>query len=240
MYVGSETRSLSEIISDTNILGIIAIIIVMITVYILPIVMACRYKCNNRKLIIIIHIVLTLIGCIFGLPLGSIVSFIMIAVNKKKSQFYENTGKNIAWLHVVLYVCSILALFTPVIKVKSSEDMGLTGITNFNFIFFMRNDELGYLLNEDAMRLTKALLLVIIGIFILGLVLNLIFRDARKLIGINAFLQWINASIMTAFETPFTSYVTEPGTAFILEGLITTVFVVSLYVVVFKTSYVDN
>lgn len=85
MYTGS--YSVADAISGTEVLSVIALIIAGATLWILPIVMACKFRCKNKNLIIILDIVLSFIG------IGSIVAFIMIAVDKKKSEYYENTGK---------------------------------------------------------------------------------------------------------------------------------------------------
>lgn len=133
MYTGS--YSVADAISGTEVLSVIALIIAGATLWILPIVMACKFRCKNKNLIIILDIVLSFIG------IGSIVAFIMIAVDKKKSEYYENTGKNIAWLHIVLYALSILALFTPLAKVKYFENYDVDGITSFNLNFFLGKKE---------------------------------------------------------------------------------------------------
>ncbi len=232
MYTGSY----SESISGATVLEGIALILALATMFILPIVMACRFQCKNRVLIIILHIVLSFFG------IGSIVSLIIIAVDKKKSQFYEDTGKNIARFHIVLYVLSILALFTPMAKVKHLEDYKINGLTSFNLGFFLgKKDELiGQLMNQDDYKLMLIMIWIMIGILTLGLILNLIFRDARKLIGINTILQGVNAVMMMMFVSSFDNGITVPGIAFVWEGLITIVFVISLYIVTLKTSYVDN
>lgn len=234
MYAGS--YSAVDNISGATILWGIALILASATFYILPIVMACRFRCKNRVLIIVLHIVLSFFG------IGSIVSLIMIAVDKKKSQFYEDTGKNIVWFHIILYALSILVLFTPMAKVKHLEDYEINGLTSFNLGFFLgkKYELIGRLMNQDDYKLMLIMIWVIIGILALGFILNLIFRDARKLIGINIILQGVNAGMMMLFVGSFDNGITVPGIAFVWEGLITIAFVISLYIVTLKISYVDN
>ena len=234
MYTGS--YSVADAISGTEVLSVIALIIAGATLWILPIVMACKFRCKNKNLIIILDIVLSFIG------IGSIVAFIMIAVDKKKSEYYENTGKNIAWLHIVLYALSILALFTPLAKVKYFENYDIDGITSFNLSFFLGKKEslIGTFMRSDDYKLIAVLLWIMIAILVIGLIVNLIFRDARKLIGVNAILQSLNSLMIAIFVIPFNNGLTVPDMAFLLNAFILIIFIISLYVTVNKTSYVDN
>lgn len=234
MYTGS--YSVADAISGTEVLSVIALIIAGATLWILPIVMACKFRCKNKNLIIILDIVLSFIG------MGSIVAFIMIAVDKKKSEYYENTGKNIAWLHIVLYALSILALFTPLAKVKYFENYDIDGITSFNLSFFLGKKEslIGTFMRSDDYKLIAVLLWIMIAILVIGLIVNLIFRDARKLIGVNAILQSLNSLMIAIFAISFNNDLTVPGMAFLLNAFISIIFIISLYVTVNKTSYVDN
>lgn len=234
MYTGS--YSVADAISGTEVLSVIALIIAGATLWILPIVMACKFRCKNKNLIIILDIVLSFIG------IGSIVAFIMIAVDKKKSEYYENTGKNIAWLHIVLYALSILALFTPLAKVKYFENYDIDGITSFNLSFFLGKKEslIGTFMRSDDYKLIAVLLWIMIAILVIGLIVNLIFRDARKLIGVNAILQSLNSLMIAIFAISFNNDLTVPGMAFLLNAFISIIFIISLYVTVNKTSYVDN
>lgn len=234
MYAGS--YSAADAISGTEVLSVIALIIAGATLWILPIVMACKFRCKNKNLIIILDIVLSFIG------IGSIVAFIMITVDKKKSEYYENTGKNIAWLHIVLYALSILALFTPLAKVKYLSNYEIDGITSFNLSAFLgkKDSLIGTFMQSDDYKLLAVMLWFMIAILLIGLIVNLIFRDARKLIGVNAILQSFNTLMIAIFAVSFNNGLTVPGMAFLLNALISIVFIISLYVTVNKTSYVDN
>lgn len=234
MYTGS--YSAADAISGTEVLSVIALIIAGATLWILPIVMACKFECKNKKLIIFLNIILSFIG------IGSIVAFIMIAVDKKKSKYYENTGKNIAWLHIVLYALSILALFTPLAKVRYLEDYDIDNVTSFNLSFFLgeKNSIIGTFMRSDDYKLIAVLLWIMIAILVIGLIVNLIFRDARKLIGVNAILQSLNSLMIALFAISFNNSLTVPGMAFLLNAFISIIFIISLYVTANKTSYVDN
>lgn len=220
MYAGSYQQS----ISGTSILGGIALFLALATMFILPIVMACKFQCKNKILIIVLHIVLSFVG------IGSIVSSVMIAMDKKKSPFYEDTGKNIARLHIVLYALSIIALFTPMAKARYLDSYLFDGVTSINLISCLTSGDL----------YVSIITWITIIILISGFIVNLIFRDARKLIGFNTIVQGINAIMMMSFIAGFENEMSVPGMAFVLEGLITIVFVISLFVATYQTSYVDN
>ena len=234
MYTGSYSESMR--ISGITILSALAMIMACATLLILPIVMALKFNCKRKKLIIFLDIILFFIG------IGNIVAFIMIAVDKKNSKYYENTGKNIAWLHIVLYASSILALFTPLAKVKYFENYDINGITSFNLSFFLgkKDSLIGTFMKSDDYKLIAVLLWIMIAILVIGLIINLIFRDARKLISVNAILQTFNSFMITIFAMSFNDSLTVPGMAFLLNALISIIFIISLYVTVNKVSYVDN
>lgn len=201
-------------------------------VYILPIIMACRYKCKNRTLIIILHIVLTLIGFWLSIPIGGIVSFIMIAVDKRKSAFYEDTGKNIVWLHIGLYALSILLLFAPLVDRDILDYVGLE--KRVNILFFLKGNELYSIAGVNILQLVAWCMIVLP---IIGFIVNLIFRDARKLIGANSILQIFIASSMASFHVAFGGYT---GFAITCEAVIILISAISLFISAFLTSYVDN
>lgn len=220
--------------TDTTLLSLIVYWAVSIAVFIMPIIMSCKFQCKKRKLIIILNIALSLFWCLFKLPVAAIVTFIMIAIDKKKSCFYEDEGKRIVWLQIVLYACSVLALFLPIIKLNDNID----GQINFNLISFIENKE-NLISNQNSYILIMILTIMIISI--LGLILNLIFRDARKLIGINALFQLTNISMVSSSALLFDNKgLTFPGVALVLESIITIIFVFSICVTIYKTSYIDN
>lgn len=73
---------------------------------------------------------------------------------------------------------------------------------------------------------------VMLGIIALGFILNLIFRNARKLMGINALFQAIISVITFIFAKSLNNGITFPGTALLLEACITIIFVISLYIII--------
>lgn len=239
MYTGSYSESAR--MSGITILSALAMIMACATLLILPIVMALKFNCKRKKLIILLHIALFFI---MG-PLNSIISFILISIDKKNSEYYasdiyKDTVKNTVWLHIILYVLNVIVLVLPIAKVKYlSEYLEIDDITKFNLgSFIKKKDEL---LEYDAdYEIAFKMLWIMLGIIILGLVINLIIRDARKLVGINTLFQAIISVIMTIFAGSFDNGITVPGIAFLLEAFITITFVISLYIVTSKTSYVDN
>lgn len=203
--------------------------------YILPIIMSTTFRCTNRKWVIL---------SMFIPLVGWILSFYLIYKNKKESKFYEDYGKNFVWLNIILYVCSILALFTPLAKVRLLEKVDINGVTKFNLSFFLgkKDDLIGNLINKDDYKITLIMIWIFIIISIIGLIVNLIIKDARKplLIMVNTTIQMLNASIIFMFAGSFDNPITKPGIAFFWESLIIISFVISLYITVSKTSYVDN
>lgn len=203
--------------------------------YILPIIMSTTFRCTNRKWVIL---------SMFIPFVGWILSFYLIYKNKKESKFYEDYGKNLVWLNIILYVCSILALFTPLAKVRLLEKVDINGVTKFNLSFFLgkKDDLIGNLINKDDYKITLIMIWIFIIISIIGLIVNLIIKDARKplLLMSNTTIQMLNASIIFMFAGSFDNPITKPGIAFFWESLIIICFVVSLYITVSKTSYVDN
>lgn len=203
--------------------------------YILPIIMSTTFRCTNRKWVIL---------SMFIPLVGWILSFYLIYKNKKESKFYEDYGKNFVWLNIILYVCSILALFTPLAKVRLLEKVDINGVTKFNLSFFLgkKDDLIGNLINKDDYKITLIMIWIFIIISIIGLIVNLIIKDARKplLLMSNTTIQMLNASINFMFAGSFDNPITKPGIAFFWESLIIICFVVSLYITVSKTSYVDN
>lgn len=239
MYTGS--YSTSERISGITILNILATIMACATLVILPIVMAIKFNCKRKKLIIILHIVLLFV---LG-PLDGIISFILIAVDKKNSKFYvsdryKDTIKNKVWLHIILYALNILVLFLPMAKVKYlSKYEELDGITSLNLGTFIKNKNALLEINTDY-KIVFNLLFIMLGLMILGITINLIIRDARKLVGINTIFQTIISVMLTMFSASFDNGITVPEIAFLLESFITIIFIISLYKVTSKTSYIDN
>lgn len=203
--------------------------------YILPIIMSTTFRCTNRKWVIL---------SMFIPLVGWILSFYLIYKNKKESKFYEDYGKNLVWLNIILYVCSILALFTPLAKVRLLEKVDINGVTKFNLSFFLakKDDLIGNLIYKDDYKIVLIMIWIFIIASITGLIVNLIFKDARKplLIMVNTTIQMLNASIIFMFAGSFDNPITKPGIAFFWESLIIISFVISLYITVSKTSYVDN
>ena len=238
MYTGSYSESMR--ISGITILSALAMIMACATLLILPIVMALKFNCKKKRLIILLHITLFIIG-----PLNSIISFILISIDKKNSEYYasdiyKDTVKNTVWLHIILYFLNVIVLFLPMAKVKYLSDYKeLDGITKFNLDSLLKNKDELFDINADF-EIVFIFLWFMIGIMILGIIVNLIFRDARKLVGINILFQAIISVIMTIFAGSFDNGITVPGIAFLLEVLITITFVISLYIVTSKTSYIDN
>lgn len=89
-------------------------------------------------------------------------------------------------------------------------------------------------------KLISVLPWIMIAILVIGLIVNVIFRDTRKLIGVNAILQSLNSLMIAIFVIPFNNGLTVPDMAFLLNAFILIIFIISLYVTVNKTSYVDN
>lgn len=242
MYTGSYSESAR--MSGITILSALAMIMACATLLILPIVMALKFNCKRKKLIILLHIALFFI---IG-PLNSIISFILIAVDKKNSKYYANdiykdTVKNIVWFHIILYVLNVLVLFLPMAKIKDlSEYLEIDGVTKFNLGFFIgkKSESINKLVNQDNYKLVMIMIWGMLGIIVLGFIINLIFHDARKLVGVNTLFQAIISVIMTIFAGSFNNGITVPGIAFLLESFITITFVISLYIVTSKTSYIDN
>lgn len=239
MYTGS--YSTSKGISGITILNILAMIMACATLVILPIVMAIKFNCKRKKLIIILHIVLLFV---LG-PLDGIISFTLIAVDKKNSKFYvsdryKDTIKNKVWLHIILYALNILVLFLPMAKVKYlSKYEELDGITSLNLGTFIKNKNALLEINTDY-KIVFNLLFIMLGLMILGITINLIIRDARKLVGINTIFQTIISVMLTMFSASFDNGITVPEIAFLLESFITIIFIISLYKVTSKTLYIDN
>lgn len=243
MYTGSYSASTK--MSGITILSALAMIMACATLLILPIVMALKFNCKRKKLIILLHIALFFI---IG-PLNSIISFILVAVDKKNSKYYaddiyKDTVKNIVWFHIILYSLNILTLFTTMAKVRYLDKLEINGITKFNLSFFLgkKDDLIGNLISKDDYNIVLTVIWIFIIASLIGLVVNLIFRDARKplLLMFNAIIQGINTCIIFMFAGSFDNSITKPGVAFLWESMISIVFVTSLYVAVHKTSYIDN
>lgn len=231
MYTGSYTSALSG--NGTVIFCGIALLLAMITYLILPIIMAVKFNCSNKKLIIILHIALFFILLPLKLSLiNTIISLILIYLNKRNSRYYEDTGKNIAFIQSGLYALSILVLFMPMVKIRMGEE--INGLSSFNIINF------GNLFSEAGYKSGCIAVGFMIGFLILGLILNLIFRDARKLLPINMCIQGINAIMMFVFASAFYDMFTTPGIAFIFEAIIIIASAVILYIITSKVSYIDN
>lgn len=203
--------------------------------YILPIIMSTTFRCTNRKWVIL---------SMFIPLVGWILSFYLIYKNKKESKFYEDYGKNFVWLNIILYVWSILALFTPLAKVRLLEKVDINGVTKFNLSFFLgeKDDLIGNLINKDDYKTISTMICIFIIASIIGLIINLIFRDARKIIllGGNMIIQGLNIFIVYLLTHVFDNFTTIPSTALTLELLIIIVSVISIFVTIYKTSYVDN
>lgn len=202
--------------------------------FILPIVMATTFKCTNRKWVIL---------SMFVPIIGWVLSLYLIYKNKKQSKLYENYGKNIVWFNILLYILSIFTLFMPMAKVRVLDSLKIPGVTNFNLSFFLKNKNelIGEVVKQDEYKILIAMIWIMIISLIIGLILNLIFRDARKtfLLGANMIIQSINTCLIYTLTHIFDNYVTLPGIAFTFELFIITVFVISIFVTVYKTSYVD-
>lgn len=241
MYAGSYSDSLSFSLSFTTILNILAMIMACVSLFILPIVMAIKFNCKRKKIIIILHIALFFVIFI----LNGIVSFILIAVDKKNSKYYvsdryKDTVKNTVWLHIVLYALNILVLFLPMTKVRSLSDYAeFDGITKFNLVSFIKYKDVLLETSKDY-DIAFSLLWIMLGLMILGLVINFVIRDARKLVGINILFQAVNSILIALFSLSFDNSILVPGQAFKLEAFMTIIFVISLYTVTSKTSYIDN
>lgn len=233
MYTGS--YSVLQSISGITILGGLAWFMVLATFIILPIYMACRFNCQKKGLIILSNFI----------PfIGWILCTYLIARDKKQSKFYDDTGKNNVRFHIVMYALNILALFTSMAKVKYLDKLEIDGITKFNLSFFLakKDDLIGNLIYKDDYKIVLIMIWIFIIASITGLIVNLIFKDARKtlLIMVNTTIQMLNASIIFMFAVSFDNPITKPGIAFFWESLIIISFVISLYITVSKTSYVDN
>ena len=233
MYTGS--YSVSQSISGITILGGFAVLLAGATFVILPIYMACRFNCQKKGLIILSNFI----------PfIGWILCTYLIARDKKQSKFYDDTGKNNVRFHIVMYALNILALFTSMAKVRHLDKLEIDGITKFNLSFFLgkKDDLIGNLIHKDDYKIVLIMIWIFIIASIIGLIVNMIFKDARKplLIMVNTTIQSINAFIIFMFTGSFDNSITKPGIAFFWESLIIISFVISLYVTVSKTSYVDN
>lgn len=232
MYVGSYTDYTATQGLGIALFSTVALLIMAATLFILPIVTAVRFNCTNKKMIIILHIVLFFILGSFN----SIVSFILIAVNKKNSRYYEDTGKNIAWFQIGLYALSILALFMPFVKTRSASLTSSEYESRSLFDFLSEN----VLFTEDGYKQIRLIIFALIGVLLLGLVLNLIFRDARKLLAVNVWIPAISSIVMYAFTNAFFNAGLVPGFAFEVESFIIIVWAITSYIVAVRTSYVDN
>lgn len=239
MYTESYSESMK--MSGITVLNILATIMACATLCILPIVMALKFNCKRKKLIIPLHIALFFV---MG-PLNGIISFVLIAIDKKNSKYYvsdrcKDTVKDTVWLHIILYFLNILVLFLPMAKVKHLSDYKeLDGITKLNLSSLLKNkDEL--VERSTDFEIVFYLLWFMIGIMILGIIINLIFRDARKLVGINTLFQTVISVMLTIFSSSFDNGMTVSSIAFFLEAAITIIFIISLYRVTSKTSYIDN
>lgn len=208
---------------------------ISVAYFILPIVMSKTFECTNRKWVIL---------SMFIPLVGWILSLYLIYKNKKESKLYEDYGKNIVWLNIILYISNILALFTPLAKVRLLEEVDINGITKFNLSFFLgkKDNLIGNLINKDDYKIIFTVIWIFIIASIIGLAVNLIFKDARKTIvlGVNMCTQSLNIYIVWLLTHVFDNFLTVPSTAFTLEVLIITVFVISIFVTIYKTSYVDN
>lgn len=203
--------------------------------FILPIVMSTTFRCTNRKWVIL---------SMFIPFVGWTVSLYLIYKNKKESKFYEDYGKNIVWLNIILYASSILALFTPLAKIRLLEKVDINGITKFNLSFFLgkKDDLIGNLIHKDDYKIVLIMIWIFIIASIIGIIINLIFRDARKTIvlWVNMTIQGLSIYIVRWLTYAFDNYITVPSTALTLELLIIIVSVISIFVTIYKTSYVDN
>lgn len=237
MYTGSYSASIK--MSGITILSALAVIMACVTLLILPIVMALKFNCKRKKLIILLHIALFFV---IG-PLNGIISFILITLDKSKSGFYEkNNISGVSSFHVILYVLNILVLFFPIAKVKNFSNYDIDGLTKFNLSFFIgkKSESINNLLNQNDYKLVMIMIWVMLGIMILGFILNLIFRNARKLMGINALFQAIISVITFIFAKSLNNGIIFPGTALLLEACITIIFVISLYIIISIPVNIDN
>ena len=233
MYAGS--YSVLQSISGITILGGLAWFMVLATFIILPIYMACRFNCQKKGLIILSNFI----------PfIGWILCTYLIEKDKKQSKFFEDTGKNNVRFHIIMYALNILALFTSMAKVRHLDSLEIYGITKFNLSFFLgkKDDLIGNLINKDDYKTISTMICIFIIASIIGLIINLIFRDARKIIllGGNMIIQGLNIFIVYLLTHVFDNFTTIPSTALTLELLIIIVSVISIFVTIYKTSYVDN
>lgn len=212
----------------------VALLALCVTLFILPIVCAVKYNCTNKKLIIPIHIVTAL----FMSPFNSIISFVLIAVNKRNSKYYEDTGKNIAWIQCGFYILSFLSLFMPIVKPRNLADFVMDDVQeSYNIIDIISNSEF---FNDELYNVGKFIFVALICLPIIGLILNLIFRDARKLIAVNLWIPLLNSFIVYSLANNFYSMAFMPGSGIGLNSAITIAFAVVSYIVAVKVSYVDN
>ena len=231
MYAGSYSMEWSA--SGISILGKIAAIIVILCSWGLPIYMARKFNCKNKGLII---------ASVFIPLVGWVLSFFLIARSKKESKYYEDNGKKVAWLHIVMYALSILALFTSLARLRNMDDIEIDQITNFSLISYLIGNPIKYTLSYETNNIIITAGWIFIAASIIGLIVNLIFRDARKplILMANSIIQNLNVVIIYLYVSAFDNWIWEPGTALLLESLISIVFAVSIYITVGKTSYIDN
>ncbi len=212
----------------------IAILALYITLLVLPIICAVKYNCTNKKLIIPIHIVTAL----FMSPFNSIISFILIAVNKRNSRYYENTGKNIAWFQCGFYILSFLSVFMPMAKPRNSAGFYIEEVKDsYNAIDIISSSEF---FGEEITNFWQFAFTAWICLPLVGLVLNLIFRDARKLIAVNLWIPLLNSIMVYLLANNFYSMTFMPGFGIGLNAATSIAFAVVSYIVAVKVSYVDN
>ena len=242
MYTGSYTDYSMTEGQGTVILCAVAMWIMIATIAILPIVMAVKFNCSNKKAIIVMHIMLLFLGGIipffvtkslpvFILPILSIPAFILIAVSKRKSQYYEDDGKNIVWIQSGLYALNMLVLLLPMVKFRISSKYEIDGMTKFNILYLNR------LYETKEVFFIVALL---IGIPLVGLLLNFILRDARKILPLNIVIVYFNSIFIYFFAEEFFSNLCMPGVAILFGGIADITSAILLYVITIKISYTDN
>lgn len=212
----------------------IALLALCVTLFILPIICAVKYNCTNKKLIIPIHIVTAL----FMSPFNSIISFILIAVNKRNSRYYEDTGKNIAWLQCGFYILSFLSVFMPIAKLRDSAGFYIEDVKDsYNTMDLISSSEF---FGEEITNFWRFVFIALICLPIIGLVLNFIFRDARKLIAVNLWIPLLSTVIVYTLANNFYSMTFMPGFGIGLNAATSIAFAVVSYIVAVKVSYVDN
>ncbi len=217
----------------TRISGILTLIIGA-TAFMLPFIMATTFHCTNRKWVTLAMFI-PVINCV--LP------YYLIYKDKKGSKLYEDYGKNVVWVNIAMYIANILALFTPMTKIRLFEGAEIDGATQFNLSDFLSNDGvLSSLIDKKDFKTIVTLIWVFIIASIIGCIINLIIRDGRKIFSlwVNIIVQGINIGIVNTLTHAFDNFSTVPGIAFTLELIIISISVISIFATIYKTSYVDN